>query len=162
LSLTSKHPTGILRFFLRLPVVLYHVHLGWLLGQRFLLLTHTGRKSGKQRRVVVEVVTHNEVTGAYYIASGWRGKSDWFRNILVNPRVSFTVRRHTRQADASVVNPGEAGELFLAYARRYPVAFRELCMFMVGERLQANEADCARLAESVPRVKLTPLAELDR
>src|SRR5689334_1392695 len=42
-------PHGFSRMMYRLPVWLFHVHLGWLLGNRFLLLTHTGRKSGLPR-----------------------------------------------------------------------------------------------------------------
>jgi hypothetical protein len=60
-------PTGWVRALLRLPILLYRLHLGWLLGHRFLLLTHVGRKSGLQRRTVLEVV----------------------RILLANPEISF-------------------------------------------------------------------------
>ena len=57
--LASKPPRGLLRFLLRLPIWLYQLHLGFLLGHRFLLLTHTGRRSGLLRRTVVEVVSYD-------------------------------------------------------------------------------------------------------
>lgn len=36
-------PRGLLRLLLRAPVALYRLRLGWLLGGRVLLLSHTGR-----------------------------------------------------------------------------------------------------------------------
>ncbi|MFV0642960.1 MAG: nitroreductase family deazaflavin-dependent oxidoreductase, partial [Sphingomonadaceae bacterium] len=73
------------RLFLRAPIWLYRLHLGWLLGDRFLMFRHIGRKSGLPRYTVVEVVRHDRATGVYTIASGWGEKSDWFRNISKNP-----------------------------------------------------------------------------
>ncbi|MBE3142614.1 MAG: hypothetical protein IMZ61_01640 [Planctomycetes bacterium] len=46
-QITQSSPRGLLRLSLRLPILLYKAHLGWVLGDRFLMLTHTGRKSGK-------------------------------------------------------------------------------------------------------------------
>ena len=86
-SLFDLDPSrGLLRFGLRFPVVLYRRHLGWLLGDRFLMLTHIGRKSGQPHQTVLEVVRHDGQTGEYVIASGWRGKSDWYRNLQKTPQ----------------------------------------------------------------------------
>ena len=53
--LKSK-PSGTLRLVFRLPIYLYRLNLGWLLGHRGLLLTHQGRKSGLLRETVLEVI----------------------------------------------------------------------------------------------------------
>ena len=53
-----KLPSGFSRLMFRLPIYLYKVGLGGLLGGRFLLLNHVGRKSGQPRQAVVEVVRH--------------------------------------------------------------------------------------------------------
>ena len=55
-----KLPHGLSRLAFRLPIWLYHSHLGWLLGTRFVLLTHTGRKSGLSRQTVLEVVRYDK------------------------------------------------------------------------------------------------------
>ena len=73
----TRPPHGLMRWLLRAPVWLYRLGLGGLLGDRFLLLTHIGRKSGQLRQNVLEVVEHDEATGAYVIASGWGDKADW-------------------------------------------------------------------------------------
>ena len=63
----------------RLPILFYKAHLGWLLGDRFLLLIHTGRVSGETRQAVLEVIRHDKAEIVYYVASGFGEKSDWFR-----------------------------------------------------------------------------------
>ncbi|MFL7870015.1 MAG: nitroreductase family deazaflavin-dependent oxidoreductase, partial [Anaerolineales bacterium] len=77
-SIVDTPPSKALRFGLRLPIWLYRLRLGWLLGDRFLMLTHTGRKSGLPRHVVIEVVQHDKETDTYYVVSGWGEKSDWY------------------------------------------------------------------------------------
>lgn len=75
----------------RAPIRLYRLGLGGLLGHRLLLLTHTGRNSGRRRQVVLEVVGRHEESGGYLIASGFGARSQWFRNIAADPRVYFQV-----------------------------------------------------------------------
>lgn len=155
--LTNKQPHGLLRLFLRMPIVLYRAHLGWLLGGRFLMLTHLGRKSGLPRQVVLEVVHHDLQTGAYFVAAGWRGKADWFLNIQLNPAVQVMVGKRTFKAWAQVMRLSEATTTFYIYALRHPLAFYEISRLMMGEALQPTEEDCLRLAQSVPLVRLSLL-----
>jgi hypothetical protein len=83
----TKLPHGVLRWLLRMPIWLHRLHMGWLLGDHFLMLTHIGRKSGLPRQSVLEVVGHDEATGIYIIASGWGEQADWLRNIQKHPNV---------------------------------------------------------------------------
>jgi hypothetical protein len=48
-----------LRWVFRAPRRLYDVGWGGLLGHRFLLLRHTGRRTGRQHAVVLEVLRHD-------------------------------------------------------------------------------------------------------
>lgn len=59
-----ERPTGVRRMLYRLPVWLYRARLGVLLGTRFVLINHVGRKTGRWRQVVVEVVDRDPATGA--------------------------------------------------------------------------------------------------
>ncbi|MEO2169431.1 MAG: hypothetical protein ABGY42_15180 [bacterium] len=45
-----RPPIGLKRLFFRLPIRLYQLRLGRLLGGRFVLLHHIGRKSGLARQ----------------------------------------------------------------------------------------------------------------
>jgi deazaflavin-dependent oxidoreductase (nitroreductase family) len=147
---TKTPPRGLLLIGLRLPIWLYRLHLGWLLGGRFMLLTHRGRTSGLARRAVVEVIGHED--GAYFVASGWGTRSDWFRNIQATPSVTITVGRRTRGATAEVLPLDAAGERLHAYARQHPRAFRELTSIMTGDRVPATAEACRKMADSVPVV----------
>ena len=70
-SKALKPPQGLSRFMWRMPIYLYKAHLGWLLGERFLLLTHTGRISGERRQAVLEIIRVDKTKPTYYVASGF-------------------------------------------------------------------------------------------
>ncbi|MFJ4013452.1 nitroreductase family deazaflavin-dependent oxidoreductase [Streptomyces sp. NPDC090026] len=111
---------GLRRLALRAPIGLYHIGLGGLLGQRMVLLTHTGRVSGRPRQVVLEVVARLPEPGCYLIASGYGERSQWLRNILATPEVRYQVGRRTRRGTAVPLPPEESGRALADYARRHP------------------------------------------
>jgi len=84
-------PKGWRRALLRAPVLWYRVHMGWLLGHRFLLLTHMGRKSGTRHQTVLEVVGYASASHTCMVASGWGEKAQWLKNVMVNPDVAVTL-----------------------------------------------------------------------
>jgi deazaflavin-dependent oxidoreductase (nitroreductase family) len=151
-SLIDAPPGKTLRLALRLPIGLYRLHLGWLLGGRFLMLTHTGRKSGQPRHTVIEVVQHDKGTGTYYVVSGWGEKSDWYRNIRKTPAVTVQVGGQVFHAQAEFVPLEKAVGVMEAYAREHATAFRELSGLFFGERLQPGGDAPRRLAEKMPMV----------
>jgi deazaflavin-dependent oxidoreductase (nitroreductase family) len=155
---TTKRPKprGITRFFLRFPIWLYRLHLGWLLGNRFVMFRHIGRKSGLPRYTVVEVVRHDQATDTYTIASGWGEKSDWLQNIQKEPEVLLYSGRRQRAASAARLSVDEATAALKDYADHHPTAFHNLSKVMIGQRLEGSEADCRLLAQAVPLVTLTP------
>jgi hypothetical protein len=67
----AQPPRGLARLAWRAPIWFYRLGLGGLLGQRFVLLNHIGRRSGQPRQAVVEVVRHDKRTGTYIVASGF-------------------------------------------------------------------------------------------
>ena len=68
----GKAPSFLIPIF-KLPVVLYRLRLGWLLGKRFMLLTHVGRRSGKVRRTILAVLRFDAQTREIYAVSAWKG-----------------------------------------------------------------------------------------
>jgi deazaflavin-dependent oxidoreductase (nitroreductase family) len=114
------------------------------------MLTHTGRKSGKRRHVVVEVVDHDKVTDTYYVASGWGEKSDWFQNIQKNPDTIIHVGRYRFATVARRLSVDEGEERLAVYARKHPFAFRELSSIMLGERVDPTADGARRVADKVP------------
>lgn len=142
------------RFFLRLPILLYHLGLGWLLGHRFLLLRHLGRKSGLWRETVLEVVRDDKPDNTYFVASGWGESSQWYNNILRHPAVEIESGGRRMKATARRVSQAEAEAEFRHYAARHPLAFRGLGEFMTGQQVNGTSADFRRLAERIPVIAL--------
>ena len=156
MALTQKKPAGLLRALFRAPIWLYRWNLGWIMGGRFLLLTHTGRKTGLPRQTVIEVVSQDEATSTYYVAAAWRDRSDWYRNIQQNPAVGVQVRNHRFEARAEQISVTEGEEKLWDYAQEHRIAFGELVTLMLGERLPADKETCRKVAESVPLISITP------
>ena len=53
-------------------------------GGRIMVITHTGRKTGKKRHTPVN---YNVVDGQIYCTAGFGSKSDWYRNVAVEPQI---------------------------------------------------------------------------
>lgn len=149
-------PRGIARLAARLPIWLYRLRLGRLLGGRFLLLTHIGRKSGQPRQAVLEVVRHDRASDRYIIASGWGERADWLRNIQQNPNVVVQSGARRLEAVAERLPIDAAADELCDYARRHPRAFRALANVMTGAASLGSPADCRALAERTPLVALRP------
>lgn len=143
-----KRPFGLKKWLFRLPIHFYRARLGWLFGRRFLLLNHVGRKSGKPRQTVLEVVRYDKETDTHYIAAGFGPKSHWYQNIVANPTVSITVGFRTLQVEARPLSSTESGEMMVWYARKYPRMARGL-LRVVGHRVQGMEAEYRELGETV-------------
>ncbi|HEY47970.1 MAG TPA: nitroreductase family deazaflavin-dependent oxidoreductase [Anaerolineae bacterium] len=71
------------------PRLAYAIGLGPLIGRHVLLLTTTGRKSGLPR---VTPLQYEVMDGIFYVGSARGDKSDWYRNILANPKVEVRVK----------------------------------------------------------------------
>jgi len=154
-QLSRLHGLG--RWAARLPIWLYRVHLGWLLGSRFLYLTHTGRKSGLPRHTVIEVVRYDRANRTFYVASGWGEKSDWYRNVMAHPRVTVQSGRIRQVAIAHRLEPQQAGDELVRYAHEHPMAWKELASFM-GYRLDGTDADIQEVGQTLPILAFRPVA----
>lgn len=111
------------RWLVRSPVWLYRARLGILLGPRFVMLEHTGRKSGARRYVVLEVVQHPRPS-AYIVVSGFGDRAQWFRNIRANPQVRvYALSRSPAPATARILPQEEATAALTAYSGRHPRAW---------------------------------------
>ena len=129
-----------------------------MLGTRFLLLTHIGRKSGLERKTVLEVVRNDKITTTFIVAAGFGTGSDWYRNIRLHPQVTVQCGRRRWEMTAKFLTPEQAGEELLDYARHHPLALRELARFM-GYRLDGSQADVRALGQRLSMVAFQPIRE---
>lgn len=149
----SNPPQGLMRWLARLPTGLYRVGLGGLLGSRFLLIEHRGRRSGLTRRTVVEVVRHDPDADAWIVASGWGERAQWFRNLQADPRARVTHGRRRCGAAARPLSPSEAEREMLDYGHRNPRAVRAVARFS-GYEIDATDADIRAFAGCIRLIEL--------
>ena len=152
------HDVGrrLLRSLMRLPLWLYRAHLGWLLGQRFLRLTHTGRRTGVTHQTVLEVVAHDRPADTYIVVSGLGERAQWFRNIRQTPDVVIAVGRRELPARAVRLDAEDAAPIMRDYLRRHPLAFRLLARLLLGWHASSTAVDARRLGQQFPLVALRP------
>ncbi|MGH3567076.1 MAG: nitroreductase family deazaflavin-dependent oxidoreductase [Pseudonocardia sp.] len=159
MKLTRPPRTRTHRAVARAPIWLYRLGLGGLLGHRFVLLTHTGRTTGRPRQVILEVVGREEESGGYLIASGYGTRSQWLRNILADPAVGFQVGRRRYTGRARPLPPAESGRRLAHYAKHHPRTAAAL-MRAIGQHVDGSAADYIRVgsdpAHGVPIVLLAP------
>lgn len=110
----------------RAPIYVYRARLGFLLGNRLLLLEHRGRHSGLRRYVVLEVVDRPS-SDTYVIVSGFGERAQWYRNLIANPQVRVSVGRHRlAPAVATLLSPDAADATLARYADRHPRTWEQL------------------------------------
>jgi deazaflavin-dependent oxidoreductase (nitroreductase family) len=121
---------GLLRLFFRSPLLLYRLGLGGLglggLTGKRIMLTTVGRKSGKRRRAAVDIIRHDADSDTYYVISVWGERSDWYRNLLVNPSLRAQVGWRSFTARATPLPDSDAGEMMAEYAHRHPMYTRAI------------------------------------
>jgi deazaflavin-dependent oxidoreductase (nitroreductase family) len=126
------------------------------LGQRFLLLNHVGRKSGKPRQAVLEVANYLPEEDTFIVASGFGFKSDWYLNLKAQPEVTIQVGRRRIAVKANVLSAKQSGEQMADYYRRHPTAARNLSR-LLGHEVADNEEAYREAGEAfIPFVAFIP------
>ncbi|GAA4796930.1 hypothetical protein GCM10023200_36350 [Actinomycetospora chlora] len=147
------------RALVRAPIPVFRCGLGRLFGGRLLLLTHVGRRTGRPRDAVLEVVCHGPTTGSYVVAAGYGARAQWFRNIEAHPEVSYRVGRRRRDGWAYPLPSAESGRLLADYAARRPRTAAAL-MRMLDRDVDGSRAAYERVGadaeHGVPLVVITP------
>ncbi|MGQ4379003.1 nitroreductase family deazaflavin-dependent oxidoreductase [Streptomyces sp. SAS_267] len=137
----------------RLPILLFRMGLGPAFGGRLLLLHHTGRATGLDRRVVLEVVAYEPNAGSWIVASGFGTRSDWYRNLLAEPKtvIQFGNRHHA--VTAHFLTADDGADIMARYGGRHPRTARRLCAFMKLPS-DGSEASFRDAGRAIPFVRL--------
>jgi deazaflavin-dependent oxidoreductase (nitroreductase family) len=153
----------LLWFLFRIPIYLYrwHLgwHLGWLLGHRFLLLVHTGRRTGLRRETVLEVLEYRKQTSEAVVMSGFGPNSDWLRNIEATPGEEVVVDSRHFVAAHRFLGEQEAVTVMQGYEQRNrwmaPVV-RGVLSSLLGWKYQGSDSDRHRLVRQLPLIAFRP------
>lgn len=159
--LFRSRPARVLRLLFRLPIYLYRLNLGWLVGHRGLLLVHRGRKSGRIYQTVLEVILYDPETRESVVLSGWGEKADWYRNIKASPALEVRTGRECYVPEQWFLAPEENHAVISGYARRHPLAFRFFAR-VFGYPPDGTEAERRKFAGSLRLVAFRPRDQTNR
>lgn len=154
-KLLQERPQGFTRSIYRLPIALYRLGWGSLLGWLpMLIMTTRGRHSGLPRHVVVEYRRHGS---KYYVFSGWGERADWYRNLIEHPRVTIQHGAHIFAAEAQPVKDNaEALRALYLFTRN-----SKLYEFVFAGMSSAQAADLNSLADVAQEFTLARLEPQD-
>jgi deazaflavin-dependent oxidoreductase (nitroreductase family) len=120
------------RWLVRLPIWVFRARLGGLFGGRLLMLEHVGRRSGRARHVVLEVVDA-PAPHRFVVVSGFGSAAQWLKNVQAHPSVRLWIKSHEPvAATASMLTSEQASEALGAYRRAHPRAWRALRPVLEG------------------------------
>ncbi len=137
-----------LRFAFRLPLALYRWRLGWLLGHRFVLVTHRGRRSGQPHQTLLEVLRYNPATQECVVVSGYGERADWYRNLRAAPALALAISNEHYLPAHHFLDPAETAEEFRDYRRRHPL-FAQIALWWFGRHLGLTTTDPVAIRRAV-------------
>ncbi len=147
-----RRPRRLVRLLFRLPIFIYRCHLGWLLGHRFLLLTHRGRRSSATHETMLEVLHYDPATRESVVLSGMGTRADWYRNIEAHPALAVRTGRLHYAPAHRVLTRAEVGAVMARFAREH--SWEARLMAPVLKRLGWSAGDGQRERGLSPDVVL--------
>lgn len=138
------------------PVLLYRLGLGKLFGSYLLILSSTGRKTGKTRHTPVEYFIHE---GHYFVISGFGEQTDWYKNIMEHPQVTIQNGYERICATARAPKTDEEWEAVHLYLTRSPVGRILMADFLHTLEAAAEDdldADIMAHLKSLPVLTFEP------
>jgi deazaflavin-dependent oxidoreductase (nitroreductase family) len=151
----AYRPGPLLRLLFAAPVWLYRCGLGRLLGRRFILLTHVGRRTGRPRRTVLEVMEYRSSGPEFVVMCAFGRKAGWLRNIDATANAEIMIGPDRFTVVHRVLDADEAVSVIAGYERRArfmaPVV-RAVLRRLVGWRYDGSDAARHRLARQLPLI----------
>jgi deazaflavin-dependent oxidoreductase (nitroreductase family) len=157
-------PGPILRRALRLPARLYDIGAGRLLGHRFLLLTHRGRRSGQLHRTVLEVVRLEPAKREATVMSGFGPQANWRLNVLAGGAAEVQIAGLRFEPAIRPLERDEAMLMVEDYECRNRIAspvVRAVLSRLAGFRYDGTPESRHRLVEAPPLIAFRPKSETD-
>jgi deazaflavin-dependent oxidoreductase (nitroreductase family) len=144
---------------LRAPARLYDWQAGWILGRRFLRLTHVGRRTGREYQTMLEVVGEDRGRAEVMVIAGLGRSAQWYRNLLAGKAAEVAIGRDRFAPQYRELETDEAAAVLAEYERRNryvaPV-IRRVLSWLVGWRYDGTQASRQRLVSELPMVGLRP------
>jgi deazaflavin-dependent oxidoreductase (nitroreductase family) len=117
-------------------------------GGRIMVITHTGRRSGRPRQTPVN---YAPIDGSVYCTAGFGRRADWYRNLVANPRVEVWLPRERWSGLAEDVSGAPDRNLRL----RQVLIASGFAAYLAGVNpRRLNEADLERLTGEYRLVRI--------
>jgi deazaflavin-dependent oxidoreductase (nitroreductase family) len=150
------------RSLFRVPLLLHRAGIRGLervLGIDWMVLTTTGRRSGRPHVVMVDVVGRDAARDVYYVQPADGRRADWVRNVAANPDVTVEVgARHLRARVEDVTGP-EGAEVVLRFIRTHPLYARVIVWFVrYVDSVDAPDDELRRALATTPVFAIRPVA----
>ncbi len=151
------YPTGLARDLVRLPLVLYRLGLGPLVGLLpLLIITTRGRKSGQPRRSVLEYRRHGT---KHYVVSAWGRRTQWLQNLLAHPLVTVQKGQECFGARARLVeDSGEALRVLYLFRKKAPIIY-DAVLARLSARESVNARNLPDISSQIVIVRLEAVAD---
>ncbi len=153
----EKRPGKLLKFFFKAPLVMHKLGFGgWerLIGAQWMLITTIGRKTGKRRETMVDVMDYDKENDIYYVEAAYGARADWYKNIQSNPIFEAQVERRKFKARAGALTNEGAGELLVRFYRQKP-AYTRSVMAMAGMKFK-DEDELRELGKNLTLLAVKP------
>ena len=160
MSAFNKRPDRLLKFFFKVPVWFHKMGFGgWerLVGAQWMLITTTGRKTGKRREAMLDIMDYDKATDTYYIEAAYGTHADWFKNMQSNPIFEAQVGRRKFKARVSALSNEGAGEMLVQFYR-HKTAYTRSVMAMAGMKFK-DEDDLRAIGNNLTLLAVKPEKE---
>ncbi len=147
----KQKPTGVFKRVLHLPVGVFRARLGFVFGNRFVMLEHVGRRSGRTRYTPLEVVGHEG--NAFIVCSGTGPNADWYRNITTTPAKALWVGSRRCEVAQRLLPTPEAATAFARYESAHAKSASRL-MELMGVSHDGTHQSRETMVEQIPMVEL--------
>jgi deazaflavin-dependent oxidoreductase (nitroreductase family) len=162
---TEGRPGAVVRRLLRLPTLIFRAGLGRVFGERFLMLTHDGRRSGRRYRTVLEVIGRLPTSGELVVMAGFGPSADWLLNARAGGARTISVGGRQFRPAIRLLPEDAAAAVLADYERRHRLVapiIRRVLSGLVGWRYTGSVSDRHRLVRQLPLVAFRPAADSGR
>lgn len=147
------------RIVFRMPLVLHRFGVrGFerLLGIDWMVLTTTGRRTGRPHTVMLDVAGRDTTHDAYFVSPA-DARGDWVRNVRVEPRVEASVGGRTFRGHVREVTGPEGAEVMLRFLREHPW-YAVVVNWFVGlvDRVGRSDDELRAQLEKIPVFAIHP------
>ncbi len=124
-----------------------------------MMLTHVGRRSGREYHTVLEVLHLDGPSKEVVVVAGLGRSADWYRNVQAHPPIEVAIGRDRFRPAARDLDEYEAVAVLADYERRNwwvaPVV-RRMLTWLVGWDYDGSDPARRRLVRALPLVAFRP------